>query len=354
VSVRAEPLRVAIDVSARSRPGHDRGHGRYLRSVLEANASLGNDVVELELAFTNGRLSELLPLVPRTVRVRRAHADVFHAVSPYYYAPGIRHQLVTIQDLIPLDVPYGGTGIKTRLLFSWAARRLPILTISEHARTRIIDRLGADPDRVIVAPTPSVLPSPGVHRLELPSRFVAAMVDLRSFDPRKRIEWVEGVAAGLHRHGIGFVVVGPGTREAVDRFQGAIALGRTSDEELSEVLGRARAFVYTSAYEGQGLPPLEAINVGTPVVAMRNTSIPEVVGDAAILIDEDLEPAKAARGPHHRDDPPVRKLVSACVALCEDDVLHQQLVSRCRPQAARFTLDRLAAGLARGYELART
>lgn len=354
--MRSEPgsqVRVAIDVSARSRPGHDRGHGRYLRSVLDANAILGNQVVELEFTFARGRLAELVQLAPRTLRVRRARVDVFHAVAPYYYAPGFRNQLVTIQDVIPLDVPYGGTGIKTRLLFWWATRRPPIVTISEHAKSRIVDRLGVDPARVIVAPTPSMLAVSGTRRLDLPRRFVAAMVDLRSFDPRKRVEWVEGIAAGLQPHGIGLVVVGPGTAEARDRFPGALVLGRVDDHALAEVLSRARAFVYTSAYEGQGLPPLEAIHLGTPVVAMRNTSIPEVVGDAGILVDEEMEAARAARGPHRRDDPAVRDLVAACVALCEDDELRARLVSRCRPQAARFTLAGFAAALGQAYELTR-
>jgi glycosyltransferase involved in cell wall biosynthesis len=61
--------------------------------------------------------------------------------------------------------------------------------------------------------------------------------------------------------------------------------GYISDRELAELFGRSRALIYPSFYEGFGFPPLEAMAAGTPVVTSRTSSLPEVVGDAALLVD---------------------------------------------------------------------
>ena len=64
-----------------------------------------------------------------------------------------------------------------------------------------------------------------------------------------------------------------------------ILAGYVPDEDLATLYGGALAFVYPSLYEGFGLPPLEAMQCGTPVIAGRVASLPEVVGDAGILVD---------------------------------------------------------------------
>jgi glycosyltransferase involved in cell wall biosynthesis len=169
------------------------------------------------------------------------------------------------------------------------------------------------------------------------------MADLRTPDPRKRVEWLDGIAARLAARGIPLVLAGPGT----ERRGG---LGKLADAQLAELLGRARALAYTSAYEGQGLPPLEAIELGTPVIAMRNTSLPEVIGDAGILLAETRPPGEAARGPHRAGDPEVARLADACLEVATDDALHGQLVVACA-RRPRFTAARFADGIRAAYEL---
>ena len=66
---------------------------------------------------------------------------------------------------------------------------------------------------------------------------------------------------------------------------GVRAVGRVSDEEREALLRGALALAYVSLYEGFGLPPLEAMAAGTPVIASRAAAIPEVVGDAGLLVD---------------------------------------------------------------------
>lgn len=347
-------LSVALEVSAESRPGRDRGIGRYIGAVRNANGALGNDLREIRFRIGNGRLSEFRSLVPRSVRVRATNADLFHALSPYYVAPFVENQVVSILDVIPLEVAsHKRTGFKAAIFHRLAARARVIVTLSEHAKRRIVDLLNVPQDRVIVASLPSELRRASTNTLELPSRYIVAMTDLRVTDPRKRIEWLEGVASQLALRGIPLVIAGPATEHARDRFSGALTLGRLDDSTLAELLGRARALVYTSAYEGQGLPPLEAIRLGTPVVAMRNTSIPEVVGDAGILIDEDLPAPQAAQGPHRTDAPGARRLAEACGLIFDDDQLHARLAAACDMRRHLFTHELFQDGIRRAYDLAR-
>lgn len=347
-------LSIALDVSAESRPGRDRGIGRYIGAVRDANRALGNDLLEIQFKIGNGRLSEFYPLVQRSIRTRAIGADLFHALTPYYVAPFVHHQVVSMLDVIPLEVAsHKRTGLKATFFHRLAARARVILTLSEHAKLRIVELLNVSKDRVIVASLPSELRRTSTNTLELPSRYIVAMADLRVHDPRKRIEWLEGIARHLAQRGIPLVIAGPGTEHAGDRFGGARALGRLDDATLAEVLGRARALVYTSAYEGQGLPPLEAIRLGTPVIAMRNTSIPEVVGDAGILLDEELPAPQAAQGPHRTDAPGAMRLAEACGHLFDDDQLHARLVVACDMRRHLFTHELFQDGIRRAYDLAR-
>ncbi len=99
--------------------------------------------------------------------------------------------------------------------------------------------------------------------------------------------------------------------------------GRVSDEELSVLYRHARTFVFPSLYEGFGLPPLEAMASGTPVVAARAGSLPEVLGDAALYTD-----------PHSPRD-----IAAALLLLESDPQLRQQLRIRGFTRAKRFSWD---------------
>jgi glycosyltransferase involved in cell wall biosynthesis len=118
-----------------------------------------------------------------------------------------------------------------------------------------------------------------------------------------------------------------------------ITVGRISDAELADLFRAAQAFVYTSGYEGQGLPPLEAMACGTPVVAMRNSAVSEVVGDGGILIDE----SKLGNGTA------VDELAAACVALVDDENERRELSRLALRQSQRFTLSAFGTALARAY-----
>jgi len=98
-------------------------------------------------------------------------------------------------------------------------------------------------------------------------------------------------------------------------------LGFVPDSDMNELYSGARAFIYPSLYEGFGLPPLEAMASGTPVITSNRASLPEVVGDAGIQV-EPLD---------------IDQLSQAMLSLLEDDHLHRELRQKGLERAAQFT-----------------
>lgn len=345
-------LRVAIETTPLHRGGSDRGLGRYTRAVLRAVRQSSWDVTELEVRPRNGRTLEFRDLVERQRKLSRAQFDLFHAPNPYVAAlPGRAARVVSILDLIPLLVPgYRRSGIKSKLFFRLAAQAEAVLTLSS-ASARDIERvLRVRSDRIFTAPLP---PEETFHRrdeasvtaltqrLGLSSPYVCALVDLRTRDPRKRADWLPRVGAGLTERGVALVVAGDRTQEW--RTAGLCGVGRLSDDELATLFSGATAFVSTTAYEGQGLPPLEAMACGTPVVAMANSSLPEVVGSAGILVNEG--PPLAAS---------VDALVRGCATLAEDPLRQAELADLALQAARRFSPERFSETVLAAYSAALT
>jgi glycosyltransferase involved in cell wall biosynthesis len=115
--------------------------------------------------------------------------------------------------------------------------------------------------------------------------YALTMADLRTPDPRKRSLWLPAIASRLAGLGVELRVVGPVTSGEIDLPQGSL-LGRVSDKELAELMAGAICFISPSQYEGQGLPPVEAMAAGTPVLAFRNSAVTETIGVDDFLIDE--------------------------------------------------------------------
>lgn len=285
-------MRVLLEMTASTRPGADRGIGRYLDELMEALLRSNHRVVGTRSNMGTHRLSEYAALPGRQLRLLRHHPfDVFHAPTPYYMAASRKPVVVSILDIIPLDLAeHVKTGMKARYFFRLATGADAVVTLSHFSAGRIADRLGIPYERIFVAPLP-------VKRLFNPHGptwkgrrpYVAAMVDLRAPDPRKRADWLRGLATSLDSQGLDLVVAGNETASLT--WRGAVGLGRITDDTWASVLRGARCFAYSSSYEGQGLPPLEAMSCGTPVVAMKNTSLTEVVAHAGVLVEEEANDA---------------------------------------------------------------
>lgn len=336
-------MRVLLEATAGSRPGSDRGIGRYLSALRAANAALGNDLVELVGPITDGRLAEMSASVRRSLALSRQEYDIFHSPTAYYSAVDLRRRpmAVSILDVIPLDVrAHRRTGIKAKIMHRLAARADVILTLSNHAAGRIEAVLGVSRQRIVVAPLPPApaFVSVGETYSGVRHPYVAMLADLRTADPRKRTNWIPSVCGHLNSNGIASVVVGAGSGEL--HLPGVLGLGRVDDLTWACVLRGAEALVYTSAYEGQGLPPLEAIACGTPVVGMANTALPEVVGAAGILLNDSADEGGAAA------------LASQVVRFIEDSSLKDRLGAECAGQASRYTVDRFVSAVSGAYEIA--
>ena len=124
------------------------------------------------------------------------------------------------------------------------------------------------------------------------------------------------------------------TIEELDLTEHVIFLGRRTHRELPLFYNGAAVFVFPTLYEGFGLPPLEAMACGTPVVASNATSVPEVVGDAAVLVD-----------PYRPED-----IASGIYKCLTDSDLRADLIRRGIAQASKFTWERAAIQTLTAYK----
>ncbi len=208
-----------------------------------------------------------------------------------------RRQVVTIHDAATFDEADAFTGMFGRwyrwLLPRLARRVAAVITVSAFSRDRLIHHLGVSPERIHVIhngvtppagdPTPEELLA--VRReLGLPERF---FLFVGSRDPRKNLNRL--VTAFLQMQprlgGRHLVIVGGGNaqlfRDAADENAGSgfvHRLGRVDDRQLDALYYLADAFVFPSLYEGFGLPPLEAMLRGCPVLCANSSCLPEVCG----------------------------------------------------------------------------
>jgi glycosyltransferase involved in cell wall biosynthesis len=268
------------------------------------------------------------------VELLRARADLLHAlgfVSPFgWRGPTV----VTVYDLSFLRFPevfnranrlYLGTFTPPSL-----RRADRVITISESARQDVIELCGVPPERVTPillaaderfhpAPPDDVLAFRARHNL--PERFV---LYLGTLEPRKNVETLVRAYGALRSQGSDdhlLVLAGPrgwqyepifelvetlGLSESV-RFPGFVP----ADEQVLWY-SSATVFAFPSRYEGFGLPLLEAMACGTPVVSSSASSLPEVVGDAGLLVDpSDVEGLSAALRQLLEDEPRRKALAAA-------------------------------------------
>lgn len=335
------------------------GSGQYAYQLVEALRKV-DPSLQIELVTPRSR-SDLAKVwfeqwhFPSVAALMKA--DV--AFVPYW-APPLQCAVpvvATIHDVIPLALPaYRGGPLQrlyTSLVRAASANTAHILTDSQFSRRDIVRLLPVREARVSAIPlavpstfTPTVPQSDlqRVHeRYGLPDSYV---FHLGGFDQRKNTETLFQIytwCAEAIGNDYPLVITGTPETTAFGAQGRRMTLGQMTQElaldaEVVRFIGRpleadkpalyagARCFLYTSSYEGFGLPALEAIACGTPVVGSDASSIPEVVGNAGML----LNPYDA------------RRLAGALIAVCTEDTLHDRLSENALQQAAQFSWQRTA------------
>lgn len=352
------------------------GSGQYLTHLLNALAEIDqqNDYILLGATPTKNPASgspwERFPYqvrpVPSLVRgnenieklvweqltgpraARKAGVDLLHV--PYFAPPlfPLTPGVVTIHDVIPLRLPLYRAGARVeaymQLVARAATRATLIITVSQHAKRDIIDALHVPAERIRViyeaagdeytpVTDPSALTA-ARGRYGLGEQYIFYLGGL---DQRKNVLQLVRAFARLYRQledpNLQLFISGDPDKKKGPLFPDprpvAAELGVADkiiyrfveEEDKPAVYSGACLFVFPSLYEGFGLPPLEAMSCGAPVICSNRTSLPEVVGDAAISVDVD----------------DIQAMAEAMRSVLTDSTLRNNLRARSIRRAAQFS-----------------
>lgn len=363
-------MRIGIDLTGLWR--QKTGIFRYAADISRALVERADDDLTYTLFYRRGEAPPLPPgpharLVATPVRQERLAMQLWFPLArqrlgldaihyPAFPPPLLqqRGMIASIHDLTAFRYPETMTAAGRRYwrpMLGHAARvARPVLVPTRSTRTDVITLAGAAPERVAVTPYAAdaafavAPPLPYLAQLRarwsLPEHFLLAVGTL---EPRKNLVTLfaalERLRGRLRPEPL-LVVVGRegwgqnGTRELLQSLGERVRFtGHIDDADLRGLYHLASAFVYPSLYEGFGFPILEAFLARCPVISTTSSSIPEVAGDAALLVD-----------PHD-----AAALAEAIAAVWSDAALAERLRGAGAAQAVRFTWDRCAAATVAAY-----
>ncbi len=263
----------------------------------------------------------VLPVAARSARL---------VYSPANLAPIIdRRNVVVIHDLAALRHPqaYSRTYVayQRRVLPSLAASARLLITVSEFSKGELVELLDLAPERVAVIPdgvderfTPAADPEPARVALGLKRPYVLAV---GTSSERKNLGALQSTAEALNREGAELLLAGSGRGYLRGQQAPLRRLGYVPEELLPGLYAGALALVNPSRYEGFGLPCLEAMACGVPVVAARAGALPETVGQAGVLV-------------HPEDSQEIREAVLRVIG---EGALRRRLAASGLARARAFT-----------------
>jgi glycosyltransferase involved in cell wall biosynthesis len=352
-------VRIAID----ARKLRDFGIGTYIRNILIELSRLDRTTEYVVLCRpqdvgSGDILGQNFRMVPSAappysvaeqlsipLALMRERADLLH--EPHYVLPPATRcrSVVTIHDCIHLMFPQ---YLPSRLAYvyakgsMWSATRKAnrILTVSEASKHDILRFFDVAPEKVSViynaiderflAPADPARMEQVRQRYQLEHPFILYVGNIK---PHKNLEGLIDAFGRMRSNApedLRLIIIGdeiskyPALRQAVHRHKldkHVRFLGFQPLETLACFYRQARAFVFPSFYEGFGLPPLEAMACGAPVVTSNVSSLPEVCGDGALLVD-----------PHDPD-----ALADGILRAVMDESLRADLIAKGRERARHFS-----------------
>ncbi len=314
---------------------------RFLQRPLRPHTPFVRIPVSLPLELARRPLDvlhlqyNLPPLLPRCGRVLTVH-DISYEHFP---------ECFTLRE-----------RVRNKVLVRWSARRAEVvIAVSEYTKRDLVETYGIDPERIVVtleAADPAFRPPQNIEETEQVCRRYGIegpyVLYVGNIQPRKNLPrliqaYAQLMAAGDIQHRL--VIVGRKAWLHSEVFQEARRSGLSNQivftdyvpqSDLPHLYARADVFVFPSLFEGFGLPVLEAMACGAPVITSRSSSLPEVAGDAACYVDP-FSAGEIARA--------LRQLVC-------DAELRARLAGAGLEQAARFSWEQTARQTLRAYEQA--
>ncbi|SFK67462.1 glycosyltransferase family 4 protein [Rhodanobacter glycinis] len=276
----------------------------YVNEYIKENDSIRPRGLKIPRIPKLGLTVGLLNTALATLAIRpRQDIDIFHETyySKFDCCPRSAKRVVTVFDMIHEKYPKSFSSLdKTSEAKAHAVRRADhVICISEHTRRDLLEQFGVAPEKTSVvylghslqATTPSQQ-----RQYDGDAPFVLYVGERGGYKNFSAL--VRAFAASrLPAEGIRLVCFGGGalsTRETTYMreygLDPALVVWRSgADTVLADLYCRARLFVYPSLYEGFGIPPLEAMAMGCPVACTNSSSLPEVVGEAAVLFDPESD-----------------------------------------------------------------
>jgi glycosyltransferase involved in cell wall biosynthesis len=366
-------MKIAID----ARKWRDYGIGTYVRNLVRHLATLDRETTyflfcdRADEPTLRDLAANFVPVVDDSpgysvqehvtipLKLHKLGADLLH--SPHYVLPLLcrKRAVVTIHDcihlLFPQYLPNRAAYQYARLMMGNAIRRSELVfTVSEASRRDILRFYPkADPDRLQVVPNAideAIVEDPGEEEMErvqeryqIRGRFVLYAGNIK---PHKNLERLVAAFGMLKQRGghedVKMLIIGDEINsygslrrsvEAAGVRQDVRFFGFVPSKTLAALYRLASVFAFPSLYEGFGLPPLEAMACGTPVVTSRISSLPEVVGDAALLVD-----------PYSTED-----IAHGLERVLGDDGLRAELSTRGRARVKQFSWERSVEAIHSGY-----
>ena len=316
-------------------------------SDLPADVPAAVRRLPLDVASPYRRIPFSFPSLARRESAALAHLHYF--ASPRLRCPAV----VTVHDISYARAPELFSS-RDRMLFRFVRgslrRAARVIAVSEFTRSDVVDRYGLEPAKVVAIPngvSERFRPLAEAARTRVHDRFGINrpyMLCVGALQARKNVPLAIEAYARLMGRGTDceLVIAGGdkgGRLDVLDailraRLTGRVHLvGHVEDDEMPALYSAAKALVFPSLYEGFGLPALEAMASGTPVIASNTTGLAEVVGDAGLTVDPRS----------------VEELAEAMGRVLDDSELRERLVGAGLIRAAEFTWARAAAATAGVY-----